>query len=286
MTQPIQRRGFSVAVLSSCFLSGAARAQPVVPLEMGLLPNISARTLLTQYQPMREYLERALQRPVHLSTAPDWASFYDRVAATDYDLVVTAPHMARLAQVDHGWMPMLQLLPGVKGLLVQASARPLGAIGALRGKMLVLPNPHSLVALRGLQWLSDHGLQRGKDFSITHIPTDDSVGNVLLRGDAMAAMVSAGEFRAIPDGVRSQLQLFTEFAEVPGFMIVACPRVIAVQFRLIKSLLLEFTSASSGEGGAFLAATGFTGFREVPPAVLASMDEYLKATREMLATSS
>ena len=76
MTQLNQRRVFSAAVLSSCLLPALAGAQAVLPLELGLLPNISARILLNQYQPMREHLARVLQRPVHLSTAFDWAVFH------------------------------------------------------------------------------------------------------------------------------------------------------------------------------------------------------------------
>jgi len=286
MTQSIQRRGFSVAVLSSCLLPVPARAQAAWPLEIGLLPNISARVLLQQYQPLRDYLAQALQRPVQLSTAPDWASFYGRMAAVDYDLVVTAPHMARLAQVDHGWMPLLQMVPDVEGLLVHATARPLKSLSDLRGKALALANLQSLVSLRGLRWLADNGLQRERDFNILRIPTDDSVGQLLLRGDAMAALVSAGEFRAIPAAARDQLQLFTKFAELPGLMIMACPRVVGEQARLLKSHLLEFALARSSEGAAFLGATGFTGMRAVPPAVLSAMDTYLKTTREMLVKPS
>lgn len=286
MTLSIQRRDFSVAVLSSCFLPDLLMAQAQGPLEMGLLPNISARTLLSQYQPMRDYLARALQRPVHLSTAPDWSVFHGRIAAVDYELVATAPHMARLAQLDHGWMPLLQMLPDIKAVLVFAADRPMTAISELRGKTLVLSNPLSLVAMRGLHWLADNGLQQDKDFKTIVIPNDDSIGNVLGRGDALAAVVSAGEFRAIPEGLHHQLQILTIFAEIPGFMIVASPRVGADQARLIKTRLMEFASARSGEGAAFLAATGFSGMREIPPGLMASMDVYVNTTRDMLARAT
>jgi phosphonate transport system substrate-binding protein len=282
MTEPVQRREFSVAVLTTCLLPDVARAQAAVPLEMGLLPNISPRTLLNQYQPLRDFLARALQRPVLLSTAPDWSTFHHRVAATAYDLVVTAPHLARLAQLDHGWLPLLQWRPDVKGLVVFASARPMASIAELRGKSLVLSNPLSLVALQGMHWLSDKGLLRDQDYRVIRIPTDDSVGNVLLRGDAVAAMLSAGEFRAIADEQRRQLQVLTEFADLPGLLMMVCPRVVPEQARVLKAQLLAFAEARSGEGAAFMAATGFSGLREVPQAVLESMDIYMKVTREML----
>ncbi len=286
MTQSIQRRDFSVAVLSGCLIPQVTQAQAVAPLEMGLLPNISARTLLSQYQPLREYLARVLQRPVHLSTAADWSVFHQRMASTEYELVATAPHMARLAQLDHGWQPVVQLLPNVRCLLVFAAARPIASVTDLRGKAVVLSNPQSLVAMHGMVWMASMGLRNGQDFSILRTPTDDSAGHVLLRGDATAALISAGELKAMPETERDQLRTLTTFAEVPGFMILAHARVDAAMLWQIKRHLLAFTDAGSSEAAAFMRATGFTGIREIPPGVLQSMDVFVQATREKLVNAS
>ena len=286
MTHTIQRRGFSAAVLSGCLMPEAALAQAMAPLEMGLLPNVSARTLLSQYQPLREYLARVLQRPVHLSTASDWSMFHQRMASTEYDLVATAPHMARLAQLDHGWQPVVQMLPDVQCLLVFAAARPIASVAELRGKTVVLANPQSLVAMHGMGWLATRGLRSGQDFGFVLTPTDDSAGNVLLRGDATAALISAGELRSMPEAVREQLRTLTAFAEVPGFMILASPRIDAAMLRQIRHHLLAFADASPSEAAAFMRATGFTGLREIAPGVLRSMDVYVQATREKLVKAS
>jgi hypothetical protein len=98
-------------------------------------------------------------------------------------------------------------------------------------------------------------------------------------------MLSATEFRAIADEQRRQLQVLTEFAELPGLLMMACPRVVPEQARLIKAQLRAFAQASSADSAAFLAATGFNGMREVPQSVLESMDVYAKVTREMLVKS-
>ncbi len=291
MTQSIQRRDFSVAVLSICSLSQAAQAQAVAAresgsLEMGLLPNISARVLMSQYQSLREYLARALQQQVQLSTASDWIEFYRRLARLEYDLVATAPHMARLAQLDHRWQPMLQVQPDIRGVLVFAASRPIAAVAELRGRALVMSNPQSLVALRGLRWLADNGLQPDRDFRIVHTSTDDSVGNLVLRGDAVAAMLSAGELHAIPESTRRQLHTLTVFAEVPGLVIAAGPQVGAARLRQLRSHLLAFVAPGSREGAAFLAATGFTGMRDIPSGLMESMDVYVDRTRGMMARAS
>lgn len=274
---------------SAVVLFGAPLAQPrlayaqgAAALEIGVLPNISARTLLSQYQPMRQFLRRELQRPVQVSTARSWTTFHERTLAFEYDLVVTGAHLARLAQLDRGFVPLLSCAPDIKALVVVAKSRPLREIGELRGQTLVLSNPQSLVTMRGMRWLAEAGLQRDRDFRIVQTPTDDSVGNVVVRGDAVAAMLSGGEFRAIPEAVRDQLAVLTTFAEVPGFILLASPRLSPEEMRTLRESLLRFAQ-SSEEGKAFFASTGFATLRDIPPGLMESMDGYLEATRRALA---
>jgi phosphonate transport system substrate-binding protein len=261
--------------------AGATSAGATPAFEIGLLPNISARVLLAQYQPLRDFLTRELKRPVQLSTAPDWATFHQRTVALEYDLVITAAHLARLAQLERGHLPLVSYTPDIKGLVVCATSKPIKSIAELRGQTLVLSNPQSLVTLRGMQWLAENGLQQGKDFRSIKTPTDDSVGNVVVRGDAIAAMVSGGEFRAIPDAIKTQLQVLTTFAEVPGFVAMANPKMTQGDAQQLRAKLLQFAQTSD-EGKAFFAATGFTGMREPAAGLMEGLDPYVAATRKLL----
>lgn len=282
---PLSRRALCLALATGWTLprTGSAAA-PDRPLEIGVLPNISARVLLAQYQPMREYLTRETGRTVQVSTAANWQAFHQSTLALDYDVVVTGAHLARLAQLDRGYVPLLSYLPNMKGLLAYAGQRPIQRVNELGGQTLVLSNPQSLVTFRGLQWLAENGLQRDRDYRTIHTPTDDSVGNVVLRGEATAAMLSGGEFRAMPEAVRAQLQILTTFAEVPGFVVLASPRLPAADAQAIRQHLLRFASQSE-EGRLFFEKTGFSALREPAPGLMESMDPYVSATRRMLMPS-
>lgn len=292
LADPIRRRLCLAAPLwgvSGPALTQASSGSPGTPgaaadpaLEIGLLPNISARILLAQYQPMRAYLARELGRPVQVSTAPHWAAFHQRTLALEYHLVVTAAHLARLAQLERGWQPLLLYSPNIRALLITAQARPLRGAAELRGRTLVLSNPQSLVSMRGMQWLAEQGLLPERDFRTVSTPTDDSVGNVVLRGDAAAALLSGGEFRAMPAAVQSQLQVLSTFAEVPGFIVMASPRLGAADVRRLREQLLQF-GAGSEEAKAFFAATGFNALLELPTGLMESLDAYSDATRRALA---
>jgi phosphonate transport system substrate-binding protein len=281
MKKSIRRRSFCMTMLSGCAVPNLAWSQTAAPLEIGVLPNISARVLLGQYQPMREYLAREMKRSVQVSTAPTWTAFHQRTLALDYDVVVTAANLARVAQLDRGYAPLLSYSPAIKGMVICASSKPIKTVAELRGQTLALSNPQSLLTLRGMQWLAENGLQRGTDFKTVNSPTDDSVGNVVVRGDAIAAMLSGGEYRAIPEAVKAQLQVLTTFAEVAGFVVLANPKFSAAEARAIKDHLQSF-AAGSDEGKAFFASSGFTGMREPAAGLLESMDPYLEATRKVM----
>lgn len=275
-----ERRAFCLSSVAAGLAPLSARARPV-PLEIGVLPNISARALMNQYQPMREFLARELDRPIHVSTAPDWKTFHSRVLALDYDLLITAAHMARLAQLDRGYVPQLSYVPRIKVLLITARAKPVAAVAELRGRTVALSNPQSLVTLRAIDWLAEHGLVPGRDYQTVRTAADDSVGDVVLRGDAAAAICSGGEFRVIPEPVRSGLQVQQTLAEVASFIAMTSARLSADNAREIRDALLGF-SANAEEGRQFLAATGFSGIEALEPGVMEAMDAYVAPTRRLL----
>jgi phosphonate transport system substrate-binding protein len=277
---PIDRRSLGLLAAALC-VAQRAQAQAALPLELGLLPNVSARLLLAQYQHLREYYQRVHGQPLQLSTAPNWSAFHQRTLALNYDLVVTAANLARLAQLDAGYTPLLSYAPRMKGLLVFAAARPIQSVAELRGQNLAFSNPQSLVAVRGMQWLAENGLQRDRDFKTVRTPADDSVGSVVIRGDAIAAMLSGGEFRAMPEAVRAPLQVLLTFAEVPGFLVMASPKLGAAETRSIKERLLAF-GAGSDEGKAFFASTGITALEEPAPGLMESLDAYVAQTRQLM----
>ena len=276
-----KRRSALFGLVAACFVSPKGWSVTPADLEIGVLPNISAQVLLAQYQPLRDFLQRALGRGVQVSTAPSWTAFHQRTMALDYDLVVTASHIARIAQVEKGYIPLVAFEPPIKGLIVYAKDRPISTIADIKGGTLVLSNPKSLVTLRGFQWLEEKGMKRNRDFKTINTPTDDSVGNVVVHHDAVAAMLSGGEYRAIPSAIKEQLSILTTFAEVPGFVVLANPRT---PLDLVQSMRTEWLNFSNGspEGKAFFAATGFTAMRVVPPNLMTSMDQYMTATKALL----
>jgi phosphonate transport system substrate-binding protein len=257
----------------------SARAQ-AKPLQIGVLPNVSARIIATQYEPVQAYLSSKLERQISISTATDWASFYRNTKADQYDVVVAAAHVARLMQVDLGMAPVASYVPNIKGLFVMTKMTTDTSVQALRGSKLVLANPASLVAFESEQWLDKQGLKVGSDYSVVPVRGDDSVGLTLLRGDATAGVLSMGEFNQHPAAVKEQLRIVQNFTEVPSFVVLVHPKMLPASK---SDLIKQFTNFSEmPEGKTFEARTNFRVKTQINDKELAAMDVYLEKTRRLM----
>ena len=261
--------------------AGAATAQsPQKPLVMGVLPNVSARVLLTMYQPFRDYLQDGLKQPVEITTAADFRSFSMETKSGNYQLVVTAANLGAMHQVDDKWRPVAIYEPQIPGILVSAAGNVNNGVDQLRGKLLAVGNPQSLVVLRGLQWLRERGLEEGRDFRLTRSANEDSLGTLIRSGEAPLAMMSMGEFRAISEDGRKELRVHTEFARVPGFVVMANPAMPATQLEAISRTILEFPNTDQGRE--FFKRSGFAGIRALKAGELDALTPFVAPTRNAL----
>ena len=272
---------FAMVVLGLTMLAPALAQQSTAPLRIGVLPNVSARVILTTYQPVREYFERELKRGVDIATAPDFRSFAENTRRGDYDVIVTAANLGRVAQADSNWQPLAIYDPKIPAILVAMADNPNPSVAQLRGKSLALANPQSLVALAGLEWLGGQGLRQGADFKTVTAANDDSLGAVLRTGEAPLAIMSLGEFRAKPEAMRNTLRIVTEIAKLPGFLVMANPGLPAAELQRLKTLILAFPQTE--EGKKFFALSGFANIRDVGEPELKTLDAFNDVTRKGLA---
>lgn len=273
-----------VALLLAALLAGASAASAQTseaPFIFGVLPNVSTRVIFANYQPVRNYFERELKRPVQIATAPDFRLFSEATLRGDYHLVVTAANLGRVAQLDGKWEPIAIYEPAIPALLIADAANGSSAVEQLRGKTLAVANPQSLVVLRGLQWLRDQGLHEGRDFKMVRSNNDDSLGAMIRSGEAPLAMMSMGEFRQIDESVRKSLKITVEFAKVPGFLVMANPKLDGAEKRRLQGQMLRLPQDS--EGKKFSTLAGVVNIREVNRAELESLDPFVASTRAGLA---
>lgn len=246
---------------------------------IGVVPNVSARIINTNYQPMAEYFEKNLGRKVAITTGTNFPNFYQRALANEFQIMVTAPNLARVSQVDGNWEAVAVLEPGIPGLLVGLAGRQ-NNLELLRGKKLAIANPQSLVALASISWLSSQGFVSGRDYEILRIANDDSLGISLKTGDAAFAVMSQGEFNAKDAELKKILSPINTFVKLPGFFIMVNTNVASSEKQKMKSLILDFPKSEQAKQ--FFSLTGFTGLNPPSAEQLKFLDSFVAATRQGL----
>jgi phosphonate transport system substrate-binding protein len=284
---PMDRRALLVTgVLGLGTWPYALRAQIAPlgrPVQVGLLPITSTRMLVGNYEPVKAYLEAAMGQTVEIVTAPSFRTFHLRTMQGQYDLVVTASHMARLAQMESGWLPLVRYTAVHRTLLIAARARPVGRVEDIKGGVLSGPDAVTLAAADAQDWLLARGMRAGADYTYLETPTPSSAAHALMNGQSSLAISSPQGINNTPESIRQQLVVFAALPELPSLLWLAHPR-LAPQMAQIKSILLGLNAPSAKVAG-FFEATGYQGVREVQEHEHAMADRYLPFLREALKVS-
>jgi ABC-type phosphate/phosphonate transport system substrate-binding protein len=253
-------------------------------LVIGVLPYVSASILNPQYEHLKRYLERVSGEKVSIVIPANFKAFFDNTMNGDYDLSVAAPHFARVAQQERKMVPLGMYEPRINALFVTPADSKMTTARDAREKVIAFANPSSLVAMFGQQWLRGQNMEPGKDYEVRGARTDLGVGRMLLSGDAVAAVMSNGEFRALPADESSRLKILESFASIPNFVLVAHPRLGRDRLATLRGHLRAFF-ADKEDGTAFARATNFSGIVDADDAQLRELDAHTAATRRIMGMS-
>jgi len=250
------------------------------PLLVGVLPTLSPRVLLNNYQPFRVYLEQTLKRPVEVVTATNFVTFHKHTIAGDYDIVVTAAHLGRLAQMEAGYLPLGTYQSENRAMLMTSKATPLKSIQDLRGHTVATLDRLAVIAGQTRIWLGEQGLQERLDYRLLETTSHNSAAYSVLSGESSLAIIAPAGWKQMPADIRDGLQLFAALPAVPGIIWLASPHLKRELLRL-KWTVLNF-SPNLPEGKKFFETTGYQGMREITPEEMKSLDPYLPYLKQHL----
>ena len=264
------------------FLGASPAASGGDAIEFGILPTLSTRATLSTYQPLREYLEERLQRPVTLITAPDFPTYIERTRRGVYSFLVTAPHFARLAQIESGYVPMVRVKRELRGLLVVREGSGIQTLADLRGKTISTPERLAIVTMLGLELLRAHGLQPGRDVTVRPATSFTSAVLAVQNGESDAAITAPTALSQMPEQSRAGLRVIASTASIPGTVYMASPRVPPAEIERMTRLLMDF-SADPTRGKTFFEHTGYEGLVRATPEELRALDPYVAELKRRLA---
>jgi len=253
------------------------------PLVFGIFPNMTAKQIVETYRPLADALEKSLQRRVVIYTARDFTTFVERTRRGEYDIVLTAPHLAWLASQDAGYRPLLKYTQPVRGLLMVKTDSPIDTPEALRGRTIATADSIAVVVLAVQAELAARGLRHGIDYQTTDSGTHLNAVMQLINGRADAALLGLHPYNLMPPELRQQLRLVVETKPLSSLMYLTHPRLHDAETQAVRKTLLDF--AATPEGQAFMQRGGYGAFTRVDGSELQAFRPYALQAQEMLRKS-
>ncbi|MDQ5902545.1 MAG: hypothetical protein QG584_1551 [Pseudomonadota bacterium] len=267
--------------LTFCFATPAGASNEAPPLRVAVVPYLTTNVLLKLFEPLRSHLAQEMQRPVELYTAPDIRTHVKRIIKPDFDAVITAAHMGRLAQLEAGYQPVAGFESPLKGIVAVHKNSNIRDIQDLKGRSVAVNDHLVLVSIVTLKDLQKQGVKLD-DMQIVPAVTQNSSLLSVARGDVDAAITAIFTLNQIPEGQQQDIRTIYTTDRLPNVMFLANKRLPDAQREAMRKALLGFGKTPGGEH--FFATSGFNGIVPLTEAYMKTIDVYIAETRRILAS--
>ena len=254
----------------------ALPAAPSAPqgetVTLGVFPYISPNQMMEQLSPLCQRIEKALGKKVILVSAPDFMSYVDRTAKGEYDLVLTAPHMGRLAEKRDGWQRVVQSGQKTAAVLLVRQESSVQRLEDLRGKKITVGNRRSITYLLAEKALAEKGITLGKDMEVTETATFSNVVQSVFLGEADVGATPTllwDNWEHVNAEQHRQLrEIFRAKPAAPSFLVMASPKTDQATIRRLTDSLLSFQDTAEGKD--FFRKSQFESFQPLDDATMES----------------
>jgi phosphonate transport system substrate-binding protein len=243
-----------------------AQAQQSGPLILGVFPYLSPSQMIEQLDPLRRYIEHTLGKPVSMQSAPDFLSFVARTAKGDYDLVLTAPHMGRLAQQRDGWQLVAMSGQQTATVILVRKDSGITRLEELRGKRMAVGSSRSVTYLLAEEALLKKGVKPGRDLDVIETATFSNVVQSVFKGEVAAGATPTLLWdKWIHVNAEQHGQMREIFRAPPpnpnSFLVMCPPKTEPAVIERLREALLTFKNTDAGRE--FLQKSQFESF--LPP---------------------
>jgi phosphonate transport system substrate-binding protein len=242
-------------------------------LTFGIYPYLTPTQIVEQFTPLKEYIGKTLGRPVAMLSAPDFTTFIERTRKGEYDVIFTAPHMGRLAEKRDGYRRVAQTGYQIVVVVLVRRDSPIRWLDDLHARSIAIGSRNSMTYQVVAEALRRRGLGLGQDVRLVETASFSNVLQAVMRGEAEAGGTGTLLWDGATDEQRDALRVVFQSGPVPGFLVMAHPRLGEAGIRRLQQALPAFGSTSAGV--AYFRQTLQTDFRPLDDAAMKRIDPYV-----------
>lgn len=257
------------------FLVVARAAGGQEEITLGIYPYRSPSQTVEHYAPLRKLVAQSVARPVDMVSAPDVPMFVERLMAGDYDMVFTAPHVGRLAELRSGWRAVTQTALPMEIVVLVSAGSSIKTLKDLRDKTIAVGGRESIAYQSVDRALNRYRLALERNVKVVETLSFSNVVPALLHGEVDAGAITERLWRLLPATDRGRVRVVFRAPPLPGFLLMAHPRFGETDIERLRKALLEFKNTA--EGRDFFEKTQLVGFRQVDRTQMRRLDAYTGA---------
>ncbi|MBO1926569.1 phosphate/phosphite/phosphonate ABC transporter substrate-binding protein [Thiomicrorhabdus sp. 6S2-11] len=273
MTHPLFRKLSSALFLVMLIAGFGQPSRASESVSMALFPYATPAHLIKAHQPLKERFSQTLQAPIHLVSARDFASFSDAIRAGQYDIILGAPHMGRLAELTDQYQWLGFTSNHSYAVIVTHRNHQGKTLKDFKGQQIILPPRSAIVNYLSRQALQQAGIRPDIDIEIIETSSHQS---------AMLAAISdiyplAGFGKPVwedfnPEGKENLLKLF-QSKSFPGFALMANKRLGQEKIAKLRKAFLSFAKTDAGKR--YFSEQGLHNSRPETPQDMLQLDAFL-----------
>lgn len=269
------RRGMVVMLLAASGLSLSVPASGVLSrgLSFGVLPYKTPQRLLSDLAPLTDAFNQSTSRPVSIQTAKNYSEFLQRTRSESFDILLTAPHFARLAETESHYQPIAMTGYQVQAVLLVSKNAKIKSVADLQGKVIAMPQREAMIHHLGLALLRAHGLEAGRNVVLQEAMSNQLAMAAPLRGEADASI--GGMLLWQTSGLQQDMRVLAASKNTPGMILMVHSRVPQLTIQALRRAVLEF--GNTPQGAVYLKTSGHESWVPVTPGLMRSLDSYARA---------
>ena len=242
-------------------------------IQFGIFPYVSPGQLVKFHNPLRTYMEETLGEPVTLVTAPNFKEFIRRTRDGQYDIIMTAPHLGKLAELQ-GYQRVAHDMHEVQGIYLVHKDSDIKTLPDLKGKVITLVGRAAIITQMVEYQLKQLGLEADKDVTFRITRTHNNAMYAPLRGESDASVTGILLFNKIGEQDRKNVRVIGKTPVAPGFMIMTGKRISEEQREKLTKALLNFINTPAG--AKYLKTTGLKRFEPITDQEMQDMEPYIQ----------
>jgi phosphonate transport system substrate-binding protein len=247
-------------------------------ITIGIAPHSSTRAILETHQDLRIFLENFFQRPVEILTAKNFTEFAKRSnEGNHYDLIITSPNLAILAQKNASYTPLITYTKGLSTVILsknkdilKSNILPLNVVGL---------DLVSFATLNAQEWLEKQNLNENEEIIYSYTSASDSSISILLNDQAHMSIMSLPNYLKLSDEIKQKVHVIYQSEPKPSRICLAKEKN-GITLEKWEEALKSFSE--SAEGKNHLEITKLEAFRPISKEDLENLDEMVKKTIERL----